>query len=414
MITLKNGTLFINGKLEKKDLVFENNKIIKIEKDINMGDIIDCTNLLITPSFIDPHVHLREPGFEYKETIKTGTEAAARGGYTRIFLMPNLNPVPDDIKKMIAYQNIIKNDSIIKCDIIAPITKNQKGENLVDFKLLDSYVIGYSDDGKGIELTSTMYEAMRGTKKPILSHSEDETIVYNGIVNEGIYSKKNGLKGILDISETVQLARDLVLAKKTNTHYHLCHISCSESLELIKYYKKTSNITVEVTPHHLLLNENDLIDNGNYKMNPPLRTKKDQEALIEGIRDGSIDCIATDHAPHSEEEKNKGLKDSNFGIIGLETSFPMLYTKLVLTKKIELAKLLNLMSKNVSTIFKIKDHSIKINNNANLTIIDLNNEYKIDKESFLSKGRNTPFHGKSVFGKIKYTIYNGKIVYKDV
>lgn len=416
MITLKNGVVYLNKEFKKIDVLINNKKIIKIGDNINEGLIIDCSNKLISPSFIDPHVHLREPGYEYKETIKMGCNAAVKGGYTTLFLMPNLNPVVSNIDILNNVNDIIKKDSLIQMIQLCSITKEGRGlDNLVNFDSLANYTIGFSDDGNGIIYSKTMYEAMLNCQrldKFIISHCEDKSLLYDGYIREGNYSKNNNHKGILDIVETLELGRNLILANKTKVKFHMCHISVKDSVNLIRYYKSIGcDVSCEVTPHHLLLTEDNLKEDGNYKMNPPLGSNLDRLELIKGLKDNTIDFIATDHAPHSMEEKNKGLKDSLFGIVGLETSFPLLYTNLVLKNIISLDKLIDLMSLNISKRFKLESHEIKENNYANICIIDLNDEYLIDNNNFYSKGKNTPFNNWKVKGRIIKTIYKGDVVY---
>ena len=414
MITLKNGYVLIGENLIKKDILLDNEKIVKISDNINEGKIIDCNNLTILPSFIDCHVHFREPGFEYKATIKEEAKVAAKGGYTDVFMMPNLKPSPSDLKSVELLDSLRK-DAVINCHILGTITKDEKSESLCDMDDIYKYVKGFSDDGKGVKTADLMYKAMLDAKRlnrPIIAHSEDESLLYGGVVREGIWNKDHYIPGIIDVSETVQLARDLVLAEKTGCQYHLCHISSKYSLELIKWYKNRCKVSCEVTPHHLLLNETDLKDDGAFKMNPPLASVEDQNALIEGIKDGSIDIISTDHAPHSNEEKANGLLKSPFGIVGLETSFPLLYTRFVKTNEISLKRLVDLMSLNESKLFKLDSHEIVEGNNANLVIIDLNKEFIIDDDFITSKSKSSPFKGMKVNGLVKYTILNGGIVYE--
>lgn len=417
MITLKNAKVLIKDKFEKLDILIDNGKIIKLDKNINEGKVYDFKNKIIAPAFMDPHVHLREPGFEKKETIYCGSRAAARGGYTKIFSMPNLNPNPSRREALDLQLDIIKRDSIIDIYPIGSITIDNSGNNVLSHvDEIQNDVIGFSDDGKGVYHSNTMYEMMLLAKKygkPIISHSEDRDLLYGGVITEGIYSEKNGFKGIVDIAETSELARNLVLAKKTGCHFHLCHTSCRDSVDLIRFYKAMGcHVTAEVTPHHLVLNEMDLKDDGNFKMNPPLMSIENQEALLEGLLDGTIDCIATDHAPHTEEEKSRGLNGSPFGIVGLETSFPLLYTKLVLNNKITLEQLLYKMSGAISDIFDVDSNEIRVGNDANIVVIDIEKEFTIDKNSFLSKGKNTPFDGWKVKGLINMTICKGEIVYE--
>ena len=414
MITLKNGNVLIGENLIKKDILIKDSKIAKIGDDINEGKIIDCTNLTILPSFIDCHVHFREPGFEYKATILEEAKVAAKGGYTDVFMMPNLKPAPSNLESVQLLDSLRKN-AIINCHILGTITNDEKSEEVTNMYEIDEYVKGYSDDGKGVKTSNLMLQAMFDAKnldKPIIAHCEDESILYGGVVRDNIWNRNNGFPGIIDISETVQLARDLVLAEKTGCQYHLCHISSRYSLELIKWYKTRCRVSCEVTPHHLILNEFDLKDDGAYKMNPPLASVEDQKALIEGIKDGSIDIISTDHAPHSNEEKSKGLLKSPFGIVGLETSFPLIYTNFVKTGIISIKRMVDLMSLNESKLFKLESHEIKENNNANIVIVDLNKEFVIDDNFITSKSKSSPFKGMKVNGLVKYTIKDGGIVYE--
>lgn len=418
MMTLKGGLIYKEGKLIYQDIVIEGDKIIAIADDLNQGEIIDCHGLLIAPSFMDPHVHFREPGFTYKETIKTGSMAACRGGYTHVFMMPNLNPVPDSVETFKLIHDIIKRDSPIHLTQLASITVGQKGTGkLVDFESLAPYTYGFSDDGRGIDQTKDMYEAMMQAKKinrAIIAHCEDMDLVNNGYIRKGKYSERNHHRGILDIAETVQLARDLVLALETKCHYHVCHVSTKQSVDLIRFYKKLgAHVTAEVSPHHLLLTEDDLKEDGNYKMNPPLGSITDKKALIDGLLDGTIDCIATDHAPHASHEKNIGLEKALFGIVGLETSFPLLYHHFVLKQQFSLEFLLDKMSGDVARIFNMPKNKIAVNSDANLVVINLHKTYKIDEEEFLSKGKNQPFSGMDVTSKIMKTIYKGRIVYDE-
>lgn len=420
MITLKNGIVFIDNEFKELDILIDNGKIIEISKDISKGNVIDCTGKIVSPSFIDSHVHFREPGYEAKETIKQGSMAAASGGYTKVFLMPNLNPKPNSLENINLINDLIKKDSVVDCIQSGTITKDQSGlgNNLSDMEEIAPHVCGFSDDGNGVYTSSTMYEAMKiasKLNKPILSHCEDRDMLFKGVIHEGEQSKKLNLPGIPGVSETLEIARNGFLALETKCHLHICHISIKESVDLVRYLKSIGcNITCEVTPHHLTLIDEDIKDkdDANYKMNPPLSSKKDKEALIKGLLDGTIDCIATDHAPHTKEEKDKGMLSAPFGIVGLETAFSVLYTDLVKTGVIDLGLLLDKMSLNVSKIFNLQSHEIKVGNDANITVIDITNEYKIDVDKFISKGKNTPYNNKSVYGKILYTIMRGEIIYE--
>lgn len=410
--TLKGGFVYSNDKIIKTNVIIENN-LIKELGEKEEGEIINVEGLYLTPAFMDPHVHMREPGFTDSETIKTGSMAAARGGYTQVFLMPNTKPVISSKKDLDDIKKIIEKDSVIECLPLASITVDEKGEELVNFDELDT--VGFSDDGKPVSNSWLMYQAMLKAKelnKPLLCHCEDMELVNKGIFNESKLQKEAGVRVNLDISETTNVARDLVIANKTGVHYHVCHLATKESLDLVKYYKSIGcNVTVEVTPHHIVLNDEMIEISPNYKMNPPIRAKKDQEALIEGIINGDVDMISTDHAPHSALKKDRDIAESAFGIVGSETAFALLYTSLVKTEKISLEKLFDLMSKNVAKAFNLRENSIESGNVANIAVIDLDNEYTIDKNSFYSKGKNTPFDGWKVYGNIKKTIYKGVIVY---
>ena len=414
MITLKNASIYQNGSFKNMDVEIDNGIITRIEECIDNINAIDLKGKVIVPGFTDPHVHLREPGFEKKGTIKTETKAAARGGYTRVFAMPNINPVPNDYESLKKETEKIKKDALIEVLPIGAITKDLKHDELSKMEEIAPYVVGFSNDGFGVNTAKTMLDAMIEAKrlgKIIISHSEDESLK-GGVINECEYAKRHNHQGVLDITETLEVGRNLILAKKIDARIHFCHISTKESIDLIRYYKSQGvRVTLEVSPHHLILSDKDLKEDGNYKMNPPLQSEESRCALIEALIDKTIDCIATDHAPHEEELKKKGLDYAPFGIIGLETSFPLLYTELVLKNKISLSRLIDLMSDNVNRIFGLSLNEIEIGNEANLTVIDLNEEYIINKEDFESLGVNTPFINRKVQGKIKMTICKGEIVY---
>ncbi len=363
----------------------------------------------IFPGFCDVHVHFREPGFSYKETIKTGSLAAAHGGYTSVCTMPNLNPVPDSVENIKIQQDIIDKDACINVYPYASITKRQAGEELVDFQSLKNLAIGFSDDGRGVQSEEMMLNAMEQAKKAnkmIVAHCEDNSLLHGGYIHLGEYAKAHGHRGICSESEYKQIERDLRLVEKTGCAYHVCHVSAKESVELIRQAKKRGvNVTCETGPHYLVLDDNDLQEEGRFKMNPPLRSKADRLALIEGIKDGTIDMIATDHAPHSLEEKSKGLEKSAFGIVGLETAFGVMYTHLVKTGIISLERLINLLSVNPRKRFNIKDTN-------SFSIWDLNERYVVDTNDFLSLGKATPFENCELSGKCKLTVCGGKIVYE--
>ncbi|MBE7081783.1 MAG: dihydroorotase [Clostridiales bacterium] len=413
---LKNGTVYVDGKLVKTDLAIVAGKVsFSIPTSLCHFSVIDCSNKFIFPGFIDAHVHLREPGFSYKETIKSGTMAGASAGYSALFSMPNLKPVPDSVENLKVQTDIIEKDAVISVYPYASITIGQKGEMLSDIDTLSKYVLAFSDDGVGVQSEDMMKQAMLLAKKNdkfIVAHCEDNSLLNGGYIHDGEYAKLHGHKGICSASEYKQIERDLSLAKETGVKYHVCHVSAKESVSAIRDAKRNGvNVTCETGPHYLLFDDSMLKEDGAFKMNPPIRAKEDRLALIEGIKDGTVDMIATDHAPHSLEEKSRGLKSVN-GIVGLETAFAVLYTKLVKTGEITLEHLIKLMSENPSNRFNL---GIKIENErlANLTIFDLDNEYEINSENFKSKGKSTPFNGWKVFGKCLVNFNNGKIVYSD-
>lgn len=414
---LTNANAFIDGRFKRLSVVIENGSIVDILKPsqtVLADEVLDLNQKYLFPGFVDVHVHLREPGFFYKESIKTGTAAAAAGGYTAVCSMPNLNPVPDCAKNLQIQTDIINKDAVIAVYPYASITKGEKGEELVDFDELSDCVIAFSDDGKGVQNEDIMLAAMQNAKrldKIICAHAEDNSLLNGGYIHDGEYAKKHGHKGISSASEYKQVERDIRLAEKTGVKYHVCHVSTKESVELIRKARARGiDVTCETAPHYLTLTEENLLEDGRFKMNPPLREKEDRAALIEGLLDGTITAIATDHAPHSFEEKSKGLKNSLMGITGLETSFPILYTKLVKTGIISLEKLVSLMSELPAQRFGIKS-GIKIGNPANLTVFDLDKQFIINPEEFKSKGKSTPFANEKVYGKCLLTVYNGKAVY---
>ena len=363
----------------------------------------------LLPGFCDVHVHFREPGFSYKETIASGTRAAAAGGYTAVCTMPNLDPVPDSAAHLKAQQDVIDRDACIGVYPYGAITVGEKGETLSDMAGMAGGVIAFSDDGRGVQGDDMMRAAMTEAKrlgKLIVAHCEVNALLRGGYIHDGAYAAAHGHKGICSESEWRQIERDIALAKETGCAYHVCHISTKESVELIRKAKTEGvDITCETAPHYLLLDERNLQEDGRFKMNPPLRAPEDREALIEGVLDGTIDMIATDHAPHSAEEKAKGLAGSAFGIVVLETAFPLLYSGLVRSRILTLEALLQLL------VFRPRARfGIPLGND--FSIWDLNEHYTIDPNSFLSKGRATPFAGREVFGRCRLTVYGGEIVYQ--
>ena len=364
---------------------------------------------IIVPGLCDVHVHFREPGFSYKETIASGSAAAAHGGYTAVCTMPNLNPVPDSAEHLQVQLDAIKRGAVIKVLPYGAITVGEKGERLADMEAMSDKVCAFSDDGKGVQNDEMMREAMTAAKrlgKIIAAHCEDNSLLFGGYIHDGEYAKAHGHRGISSASEYKQIERDLRLAEETGCAYHVCHISTKESVELIRQAKARGvDVTCETAPHYLVLCDEDMQEDGRFKMNPPLRSREDKEALIEGIKDGTIDMIATDHAPHSAEEKGRGLEKSLMGVVGLETAFPVLYTELVMKNIITLDRLVELMS------FKPKER-FGIDTNNDFAVFDISEAYKIDPKDFLSMGRATPFAGREVFGRCLLTVHNEKVVYK--
>lgn len=396
---LNNAFVYRNGMMEQQ------NYELKVG---GVGFLSDFNKLCIFPAFCDVHVHFREPGFSYKETIRTGSLAAARGGYTDVCTMPNLNPVPDSAENIKEQIKIIERDAAVRVHPYAAITVGEKGETLTNMKALAPYCIAFSDDGRGVQSEDMMRAAMLKAKalgKIIAAHCEDNSLLCGGYIHKGEYARLHGHKGICSASEWKPIERDLRLAKETGCKYHVCHISCKESVELIRNAKANGvDVTCETAPHYLIFNDMDLKESGNFKMNPPIRSEEDRQALIEGIRDGTIDMIATDHAPHGSEEKSRGLENSLMGVVGLETAFPVMYTYLVKKGIITLERLIELMAINPRRRFGLEETD-------DICVYDLQSEYKIDPGEFKSKGKSTPFDGMTVSGKNLLTICGGKAVW---
>ena len=368
-------------------------------------------NWIVTPGFSDLHVHFREPGFSYKETIKTGSLAAASAGYTHVCTMPNLDPAPDCKAGIQEQLDTIKNDAVIGVIPYSCITEKRLGKKVVDFAEMSAYTKLFSDDGSGVQDDNITKEAMEKCASVggiFAAHCEVNSLLNGGYIHDGEYAKAHGHRGICSASEYEMIERDLALVAQTGCRYHVCHISAKESVELIRKAKqKGLPVSCETGPHYLVLCDNDLKEDGRFKMNPPLRSESNKNALIEGIIDGTIDVIATDHAPHSADEKSKGLEGSSFGITGIETAFPILYTFLVKEGIITLEKLIELMSVNPKKILGIPL------DNKNFSIIDLDAEYTVDPSNFISLGKSTPFEGMKVFGKNILTVYNGNVVWGE-
>ena len=415
---LKGAKFYRDGRFETGDLAIEDGKIVAIGGRVALeadDRAVDLTGCHVLPGLVDVHVHLREPGFSEKETIATGTAAAAHGGYTTVCPMPNLNPAPDSPEHLEAELALIRRDAVVRVLPYGSITRGQKGRGeLVDFGALAGEVVGFSDDGRGVQGEELMAEAMRraaAVGKPIVAHCEVDELLKGGYIHDGVYCREHGHKGICSESEWRQVERDIKLAAETGCQYHVCHVSTKESVELIRRAKAAGlKVSGETAPHYLLLCDEDLQEDGRFKMNPPLRNKDDQEALLAGLLDGTIDMIATDHAPHSAEEKAKGLRGSAMGVVGIETAFPLLYTYLVETGKMPLEMLIDRMADAPRRRFRI-DGGMQVGDKAAVTVFDLHAQEKIDPNNFLSKGRATPFEGWEVHAACRLTICGDKIAY---
>ena len=409
-----NGVMaFVDGRFVPSDLRISGGRIVSVSP---AASPLTEPFLYAIPGFTDVHVHLREPGFSYKETIRTGTMAAARGGYTAVCAMPNLDPVPDSVAHLRAQLDIIERDAVIDVRPYGAITVNEAGETLSDMAGMAGHIVAFSDDGHGVQSGEMMREAMRrakGLHRLIAAHCEDNRLLRGGCIHDGAFARAHGLKGICSESEWGQVARDIGLVRETGCAYHVCHISTSQSVDLIRRAKAEGlDVTCETAPHYLLLTEDDLRDEGRFKMNPPVRTQADRAALLEGLADGTVDMIATDHAPHSAAEKAKGLAGSAMGIVGLETAFPLLYTYLVKKQGlISLERLVDLMSAAPAGRFGLES-GIRPGGPANLALWDLDAGYEIDPADFLSMGKATPFAGWRVNGRCVETLYRGNTVWR--
>ncbi len=408
-IIFRDALIYDSGIMKKETVLFDGTALSHFDFDSSVSaDTRIFDNTVILPGFCDVHVHFREPGFSYKETMESGVRAAAAGGYTAVCTMPNLNPAPDSRKSLDIQLAAIRRAGGIAVIPYGTITKLEAGLELSDMEAMASDVVGFSDDGRGVQSAEIMEAAMLKAKsldKPIAAHCEDNSLLRGGYIHDGEYAAAHNHRGICSESEWGPIARDIELVKKTGCTYHVCHISTKESVDIIRRAKAEGvDISCETGPHYLTLDDSCLGEDGRFKMNPPLRAKSDREALIEGLLDGTIDCIATDHAPHSAEEKSRVLEKSLMGVVGLETAFPVLYTKLVKTGVISLERLSDLMSKNPRARFKI-------NTGAGFTVFDVGEEYEIDPAKFLSKGTSTPFSGMRVFGRCLATVKDGRAVY---
>ena len=418
-LLLTGGAVFLNGSFHTADLAIDQGRIVSVSDLQENPSVIQLDNCLIVPGFVDVHVHLREPGFSYKETIYSGTNAAAAGGYTGVCAMPNLKPVPDSVENLAVQRKLIRKNARVRVYPYGAITCGEQGKELADLEGMARDVVGFSDDGKGVQSEEMMRQAMLKAKalgKPIVAHSEDESLLTPGwAIHDGEFARQHGLIGNNPESEWRQVERDLQLVRETGCQYHVCHISTKETVALIRAAKAEGlPVTCETAPHYLVMCDMDLWDEGRFKMNPPIRSAEDRDALIAGLLDGTIDCIATDHAPHSAEEKGKGLAGSMNGIVGLETAFPILYTNLVESNIIPVETLINAMCINPRKIFGLPGGSLDVDEIADVTVIGLERPYVIHSEDFRSLGRATPFEGWGVSANIAMTICGGEVVYHNL
>lgn len=418
-IVLKGGRVFSGGKSFEADVVVCGDRITEVtpEAAILPGDkVVDCRGRWVTAGLVDLHVHLREPGFSSKETIATGTAAAAHGGFTTVCAMPNLEPAPDSLENLRRETAIIERDAVVKVLPYATITRRRAGREIVDFAALKPYVAAFSDDGSGVQDDGMMLAAMRAAAANdciIAAHCEVNSLLHGGYIHDGAYAAAHGHKGISSESEWRQIERDIRLAEQTGCRYHVCHISTKESVALIRDAKRSGvRITCETGPHYLTMCDADLREEGRFKMNPPIRSAADRDALIGGVQDGTIDVIATDHAPHTAEEKSRGLAGSAMGVVGLETSFAVIYTKLVMAGIISPERMIELMAEAPRRIFALGG-GLAAGEKADIAVFDLDNEFTVDPATFLSKGRSTPFEGWRLHGQTILTLVDGRTAYRN-
>ncbi len=413
---LKNAMLPDGSGFRCADIAVREGRIVSISKGLSSPVSIDLHNAAVFPGFVDVHVHLREPGFSYKETVRTGTLSAARGGYAHICPMPNLNPAPDTLENLEEQLSIIRRDAVVNVHPYGTITIGEKGRRLAELEAMAPYAAGFSDDGKGVQSPEMMRSAMleaRRLGKIIAAHCEDESLLNGGYIHDGDYARLHGHRGICSESEWGPIARDLELAAETGCAYHVCHVSAKESVDLIRKAKARGvNVTCETGPHYLVFSDRDLQEDGRFKMNPPIRSEADRQALVAGLLDGTVDMIATDHAPHSAEEKGRGLEKSLMGVVGLETAFAALYTHLVRPGILSLPKLLELMHGNPARRFGFGT-PLAEGQPADLTVFDLDAKYTVNPEDFQTMGRATPFAGMELYGVCRLTMVNGEIVWRE-
>lgn len=417
-LLLTGGAVFLDGRFQDLDVAVSGGRIVSVSPSLSREgfSVIELHNRCLVPGFVDVHVHLREPGFSYKETVRTGTLSAAKGGYAHVCSMPNLNPVPDCLEHLRVQLDIIQRDAAVHVHPYGSITRGERGENLSDMEEMSPYTAGFSDDGRGVQNGNIMRAAMCEAKrlnKIIAAHCEDNALLHGGYIHDGNYARANGHRGICSESEWGQIARDLELAAETGCKYHVCHISTKESVDIIRRAKSAGvDVTCETGPHYLVFCDDDLQEDGWFKMNPPIRSNKDRTALIEGLLDGTIDMIATDHAPHSLEEKSRGLEKSAMGVVGLETAFPAVYTHLVRSGVLPLERLVELFHDNPARRFGFGT-PLEPGQPADLTVFDLDRPFTVDPDRFLTMGRATPFAGMRLYGVCMLTMVDGKIVWRE-
>lgn len=407
------------GLAARRDILIEDGRIAAISENIQPDGTVETVNgegCIVTYGLTDVHVHLREPGFSSKETIRSGTLAAAHGGFTTVCAMPNLDPAPDSPEHLAVEQELIRSQAVIDVRPYGAITVGRGGRTISDIEHLAGEVVGFSDDGCGVQSAETMFGAMKRIAAVggiVAAHCEDESLLHGGYIHDGAYACRHGHAGICSKSEWAQVVRDIRLAAESGCRYHACHISTAESVEFIRSARNEGLcVSCETAPHYLTLTEDDLQEEGRFKMNPPLRSAADRNALIKGIQDGTIEVIATDHAPHTAEEKSRGLKGSAMGIVGLETAFPVIYTRLVRTGIISLGRMIELMCDNPRRIFRLGG-ALREGEAADIALFDISTPYRIDSREFLSKGRSTPFDGWKVFGRCLLTLKDGHKVWCD-